>query len=95
MVTNKEALKQQENTYKINNFFLNKQYINSLIQLRSYTLGFPNILRIRYVCFTRKISNVKRKSEMVANKEALKQQENTYKINNFFKTNNIINLLYN
>ena len=95
MVTNKEALKQQENTYKINNFFLNKQYINSLIQLRSYTLGFPKILHIRYVCFTRKISNVKRKSEMVANKEALKQQENTYKINNFFKTNNIINLLYN
>ena len=84
MVANKEALKQQENTYKINNFFLHRQYINSLIQLRSYTLGFPKILCIRYVCFTPKISNVKRKSEMVANKEALKQQENTYKIHNFF-----------
>ena len=67
--------------------FLSKQYINSLIQLKSYTLGFSKILHIRHVRFAPKISNIKRKRkrEMVGNKEALKQQENTYKINNFFK----------
>ena len=62
MVANKETLKQQENTCKII-FFKNKQYVNSLIQLRSYTLGFQKILHITHVCFTPKISNIKRKKK--------------------------------
>ena len=59
MVANKDALKQEKNTYKIqlkktNNIVL-------LIQIRSYKLGFLIVLHIGHVRFTPKISNKKRK----------------------------------
>ena len=61
MVANKDALKQEKNTYK--KIFFKKENIVILIQIKSYTLEFPMVLHIGHVRFNPKISNKKRKRE--------------------------------